>query len=123
MSGFTIALDQAIGAIIIAAFNIVAMIFQAICLYRIHKLVPKLGVKPPQRPRSSTTLGEQVKQKVKIFFDGWVLLAKSKVVIPGLVLGILYINILGMGFPLQGYGRESCLSEATISILFMSRQG
>ena len=120
LSGFTIALNQAIGAITIAGLNIVAMVFQAICLYQIHKLVPKLGKKKARPSVTSETFGEKAKQKVKIFFDGWVLLAKSKVVVPGLVLGILYINILGMSFPLQGYGRESCLSEATISILFIA---
>ena len=56
---------------------------------------------------------------MKTFVDGWILLAKSRVAVPGLVLGMLYINILGLSFPLQGYGREACLSEATIAILFM----
>ena len=44
---------------------------------------------------------------------------KSIVFLPGVVLGILYLNILGMGFPLQGFGRQSCLTEATISIIYI----
>ena len=44
---------------------------------------------------------------------------KSIVFLPGVVLGVLYLNILGMGFPLQGFGRQSCLTEATISIIYI----
>ena len=50
------------------------------------------------------------------YFINW---TKSIVFLPGVVLGILYLNILGMGFPLQGFGRQSCLTEATISIIYI----
>ena len=81
--------------------------------------MPKLAHKPRRQRAETTTILEAARLKVKTFVDGWILLAKSQVAVPGLVLGILYINILGLSFPLQGYGREACLSEATIAILFM----
>ena len=121
LSGFAIAIDQGIGAVIVGVLNIVAMGFQAFFLCQIYKLVPKLAEKPPRiKPLMSKTIGQKIKQKLKFFVDGWILLFKSEVVIPGVVLAILYINILGMNFQLQGYAREACLSEATISILFIS---
>ena len=106
ISGFTIAGDPAIGAIVIAAFNILSMFGQGFCLYRIYQLVPGLAIKPEKEIIVSDTLCETVKNKFSFFISGWVLLAKSPVFVPGFCLGILYINILGMGLPLQGYARE-----------------
>jgi len=54
--------------------------------------------------------------KFRVFFDRKI----RKIIFLGITLAVLYINILGMTFPLQGYGREACLSEAAISILYIS---
>ena len=44
---------------------------------------------------------------------------KADAFLPGLVLAVLYLNVLGMEFPQQGFGRQSCLTEATISIVYI----
>jgi len=119
VAGITIAVDQSIGAITIGGFNIVSMIIQGICLHQIHNLVPELAVKPEAQKKAKKSLGENIKSKAKFFFDGWKLFVRQSVFIPGLVLAIMYINILGMSFPLQGYGREHCLSEATIAFIWI----
>ena len=75
---------------------------KGICLHQIHNLVPELAVKPEAQKKAKKSLGENIKSKAKFFFDGWKLFVKQSVFIPGLVLAIMYINILGMSFPLQG---------------------
>ena len=47
------------------------------------------------------------------------ILIESDAFLPGLVLAVLYLNVLGMEFPQQGFGRQSCLTEATISIVYI----
>ena len=124
LSGFSISFDQAWGAVAVASFNILAMIVQAICLVKTHKLIPALSEKrkaKKEAEESDSCEGKikKIKEALKTFFGGWVLLFTSKVAIPGLALATLYVNILGLSFPLQGYGRENCLSEATISIIYI----
>jgi len=118
LSGFLLAYNQAIGAIIVATINILAMIFQAYFLYKIYYLVPSLARKSVEADEGCVECAG-FKEKISEFFDGWILLAKSKVFIPGLALACLYINQLGMSMPMQGYARESCLSESTISVIYI----
>ncbi|CBY40637.1 unnamed protein product [Oikopleura dioica] len=122
LSGFSISLNQAWGAVAVASFNILAMIIQAICLVKTYNLIPALSQKKTKKePDDSDEMKivDKIKEALKTFFGGWALLFTSKVAIPGLALATLYVNILGLSFPLQGYGRENCLSEATISIIYI----
>jgi len=123
LSGFSISLNQAWGAVAVASFNIFAMIIQAICLVKTYNLIPSLSEKKTKKKsvdfEEIPNNIERIKTAMKTLFGGWALLFSSKVAIPGLALATLYVNILGLSFPLQGYGRENCLSEATISIIYI----
>ena len=68
-----------------------------------YKLVPELAVKPERPQVEKRSFFENFRNKAKYFVDGWSLFVKQSVFIPGLVLAIMYINILGMSFPLQGF--------------------
>ena len=72
-------------------------------MHKIHSHVPELSVKPERPETNSQSLLQTVKAKAKFFVNGWKLFVQQSVFIPGLVLAILYINVLGMSFPLQGF--------------------
>ena len=84
LSGFVIAFNQGVGAIIVGVINILAMVFQALALYKVYNLVPKLAKKPAHTETSESNINLKIKQKLKVFVDGWILLFQSKMVIPGI---------------------------------------
>ena len=88
---------------------------------KVHKLVPELSIRKADEPvmKQKEESAAGFLSKMEDFVSSWILFIKSKVFLPGFVLSLLYLNILGLSFPLQGYLRQSCLSEATISIIYI----
>ena len=114
-------LVKAIGAGVVAGVNIFAMIIQGILLIRVYKMVPSLSIPRARNIQQITdekrSCGKKVMETVEQTYDSWVVFFKSKVALPGFVLGVLYMNVLGMSYPLQGYGRQACLTEALIALI------
>ena len=109
LAGLAISYNKAFGAGLIAGFNIIAMIFQGIMLIRVYNMIPSLQEPRKQDVRPSSkelTCTEKITTRVKQPYESWEIFFKCKVALPGFVLGVLYVNILGMGYPLQGYGRQ-----------------
>ena len=109
LAGLAISYNKAFGAGLIAGFNILAMIFQGIMLIRVYKMIPSLREPRKQEQRPSTeelSFTQKIATRAKQTYESWEIFFKCKVALPGFVLGVLYVNILGMGYPLQGYGRQ-----------------
>jgi len=122
LAGIAISYDKMIGCAVIGGINVVAMIIQGILLTKVYKMMPNLAkskVIKTENESYTKSYKESLNDKMKYFYESWYLFIKSIVFLPGVVLGVLYLNILGMGFPLQGFGRQSCLTEATISIIYI----
>ena len=98
------------------------MIIQGILLIRVYNMVPSLSTQRAPRVQELTerSCWSKIIKTVKQTYDSWVIFFKSKVALPGFVLGTLYLNVLGMNFPLQGYGRQACLTEALIALIYIS---
>ena len=77
LAGITIAYDKMIGCVVIGGINIIAMIVQAIMLWKTYHLIPQLS---KRRDLSAETKGEtSFKDKLKYFYESWYLFVKDRV--------------------------------------------
>lgn len=113
LAGLCISYNKEFGAILIASINVGAMLIQGGLLYSVYKMAPSLS--NPRQPIS--TEGNKVVRFVEQTYESLKIFLTSKVVVPGIVLSVLYINILGMSYPMYGFGRQSCLTEATLALV------
>ena len=109
ISGFMITISPVYCIYAIMVAVVAAFFGQNFAINQIGKVMQSLEEKICSK--SDLTNGGSFCGKIKSFFTGWYLLVKSPVLVPCLVLASLYLNVLGTGFPLQGFSRQSCVSE------------
>ena len=77
LAGIAIAYDKMIGCVVIGGINIIAMIVQAIMLWKTYHLIPELS-----KIRDLTVEKDaksSIKDKLKYFYESWYLFVKDRV--------------------------------------------
>ena len=77
LAGIAIAYDKMIGCVVIGGINIIAMIVQAIMLWKTYHLIPQLR---KTRDLNAEAQGNtSIKDKLKYFYESWYLFVKDRV--------------------------------------------
>ena len=74
LAGIAIAYDKMIGCVVIGGINIIAMIVQAIMLWKTYHLIPELG----QARNVIAAEQSSIKDKLKYFYESWYLFVKDR---------------------------------------------
>jgi len=118
-------------------FGFLVPLSETICCYAIVMIVlldlfvelnlmKKLGIESPTLRNKNIIDQDQnstIFDSLKIILESWLLFFKSNMNIPGIALGALYLNALALSPMLEGYARQSCVSESSISVLFIVSAG
>ena len=77
LAGIAIAYDKMIGCVVIGGINIIAMVIQAVMLWKTYHLIPELG--QPRNVNAEKQAKSSIKDKLKYFYESWYLFVKDRV--------------------------------------------
>ena len=77
LAGIAIAYDKMIGCVVIGGINIIAMIVQAIMLWKTYHLIPELSKARDLIVEKDAK--SSIKDKLKYFYESWYLFVKDRV--------------------------------------------
>jgi len=114
LAGPLIGYDAIIGASLIAAWNIISLIFEILIMRRLYHETPSLQQSP------STRINEAKKSSSIIaWLKSWSKWSKSKIFIPGLALAVLFANVFQLSYIAQAYIATHCISDNLMGLVWM----
>ena len=114
LAGPLIGYDAIIGASLIAAWNIISLIFEILIMRRLYHETPSLQQSP------STRINEAKKSSSIIaWLKSWSKWNKSKIFIPGLALAVLFANVFQLSYIAQAYIATHCISDNLMGLVWM----
>ena len=104
------------GALVIAGWNIISLVFEYSIMKKIYNMTPAL-----QAPKKVSAPPTQTAKATKGLFDwanAWALWSKSAVFVPGIALAVLYANVFQLKYLAQAYAASNCISATLLSLIW-----